>query len=321
MTAGRSSSRLGALGLVGAAALVALVVFSARPGHAQTVPTLPGATTTTTQASTTTTTTQPSTTVPTTSPASTAPPTTAFSPPTTVSVVTTPDTAPIVAVPLAPQASVPVVAPRSTVAPSSQSPAPAVTLRRTRLASAIPSGIVVAGTYGMSVSGTLAIAMLLIVLATLVRSQGRTVALTSGGTTMDRSNRTARLSIGFGCLAAAGIVAVIGYLGLSRNPDVNRQIPYLASAGMAVVILAAIGGSFIVAEQLRNDNHRLAQLEEAVRLLAAAVAPALEAPARVGASKAFAPVESPVATPSAGVDADTDEAATPRRRSRSAAAT
>lgn len=69
---------------------------------------------------------------------------------------------------------------------------------------------------------------------------------------MDRTNRATRLSIGFGCLGVAVVVAIIGYLGLSRNPDVNRQIPYLASAGMAVVILASVGGAFIVAEQLRN---------------------------------------------------------------------
>jgi len=64
---------------------------------------------------------------------------------------------------------------------------------------------------------------------------------------------------------------------------------------MAVVILAAVGGAFIVAEQLRNDDRRIAELEDAVRQLAEAVAPAIEAPARLRAAtvgeRASAPAE------------------------------
>ena len=80
--------------------------------------------------------------------------------------------------------------------------------------------------------------------------------------------------------AAAAIVGIVGYLQLSDEPRVNHQIPYLASAGMALVVLSVLGGALIVAEQMRADEQQLAELEAAIEALAAAVAPAIEAPAR-----------------------------------------
>ena len=92
--------------------------------------------------------------------------------------------------------------------------------------------------------------------------------------------RRTRLLAGAGCIALAAVVAIVGYLKLSVERDVNRQIPYLASAGMAMVLLAAVGVALLVAEQLRTDDRRIEELEGAVRELAAALAPAIEAPAR-----------------------------------------
>jgi uncharacterized membrane protein len=89
-----------------------------------------------------------------------------------------------------------------------------------------------------------------------------------------------RFWLGMACLAAATIVGIIGYLQLSDEPLVNHQIPYLASAGMALVVLSVLGGSLIVAEQVRADERTLAELEAAVEALAAAIAPAIEAPPR-----------------------------------------
>jgi uncharacterized membrane protein len=89
-----------------------------------------------------------------------------------------------------------------------------------------------------------------------------------------------RFWLGVACLAAAAIVGIVGYLQLSEEPLVNHQIPYLASAGMALVVLSVLGGSLIVAEQVRADERTLAELEAAVEALAAAIAPAIEAPPR-----------------------------------------
>lgn len=92
--------------------------------------------------------------------------------------------------------------------------------------------------------------------------------------------RNWRFWLGVACLAAATVVGIVGYLQLSDEPRVNHQIPYLASAGMALVVLSVLGGALIVAEQMRADERQLAELEAAVEALAAAVAPAIEAPAR-----------------------------------------
>ena len=89
-----------------------------------------------------------------------------------------------------------------------------------------------------------------------------------------------RFLLGVASLAAAAVVGIVGYLQLSTEPAVNHQIPYLASSGMALVFLAVLGGSLLVAEQLRADEAHVQELESAIRDLADAVAPAIEAPPR-----------------------------------------
>ena len=90
-----------------------------------------------------------------------------------------------------------------------------------------------------------------------------------------------RLMLGLGFLAAAAVVGILGWYKLAGEPLLNRQIPYLASAGLAVVILAAIGGALLVADQLRGDDHRMDDLEAAVRTLADSLGPIIESPARL----------------------------------------
>lgn len=92
--------------------------------------------------------------------------------------------------------------------------------------------------------------------------------------------QTWRFWLGIACLAAASVVGIVGYLRLSEEPLVNHQLPYLASAGMALVVLSVLGGSLIVAEQVRADERKFEELEAAVMALAAAVAPAIEAAPR-----------------------------------------
>ena len=100
------------------------------------------------------------------------------------------------------------------------------------------------------------------------------------------AHRRTRLALGVVALALAAAVGIVGYLKLSLEPEVNRQIPYLASAGMALVLLAVTGGSLLVAEQLRTDDRRIEELEAAVRTLAGALAPTVEAPPRRSAERA-----------------------------------
>jgi hypothetical protein len=127
------------------------------------------------------------------------------------------------------------------------------------------------GAYGFSVGAVLAFVFVIICFLSV---------LNRGGGSVINAQRRWRLIAGVISLAAAAVVGIVGYLRLSLEPQVNRQIPYLASAGMALVLLAAIGASLIVAEQLRADDQRLDELETAVRQLADSLAPSIEAPAR-----------------------------------------
>jgi hypothetical protein len=76
------------------------------------------------------------------------------------------------------------------------------------------------------------------------------------------------------------VVGGVGWYRISGEPLLNRQIPFLASAGIAVVVLAVLGGALVVAEQLRADQNRIGELEDAVRALTEALAPVVENPAR-----------------------------------------
>ena len=139
---------------------------------------------------------------------------------------------------------------------------------------AVTSGNVPAaltGAFAIGLGTVITVALLVVGLASRVKP---------GGTPVTQPQRRWRLILGVLCITAAAIVGVIGYLKLSLEPAVDRQIPYLASAGMALVVLSAVGGSLLVAEQLRGDDERLDELEAAVRHLADALAPMVEAPAR-----------------------------------------
>ena len=202
-----------------------------------------------------------------------------------------PPTPPTTAPPTTTQPPVPDTTPPSTDTTAVTEPAVPAPVGTPATAAPAPPGVVapvtattllvtglrpasVTGAYGIGFATVLLAALLLIVLTTLARSQ-----LVPGGSPMS-ARRRARLLAGIACLALAAIAGLVGYLKLSVEPDVNRQIPYLASAGMAIVILATVGGALIVGEQMRTDQERIEELEAAVQHLAAIVGPTVEAPAR-----------------------------------------
>jgi hypothetical protein len=69
-----------------------------------------------------------------------------------------------------------------------------------------------------------------------------------------------RIIAGIAALIAAAVVGLVGYLKLSLEPSLNHQIPYLASAGMALVVLCTIGGCLIVSDVIRSDSLRTEEL-------------------------------------------------------------
>jgi hypothetical protein len=204
-------------------------------------------------------------TVPTSTTSTTEAPTTTTAPTEESTTTTFTEVAPVpesvVTVPEVPPAQ-PLVAP---TAPPTTLVRPRPVATRTSVATAL------SGSFAVGVATVLAVAGLFVTLS--VRSR-------SGGFRMNDPRRRWRLLAGVGSLALAAIIGLVGWLKLSLEPEVNRQIPYLASAGMALVVLAAIGGSLLVAEQLRADDQRIADLEDAVRRLADTLEPIVESPPR-----------------------------------------
>ena len=101
-----------------------------------------------------------------------------------------------------------------------------------------------------------------------------------GGSFVKQPPVTGVSSSGSRRLVAAAIVGIVGYLKLSLEPSLNHQLPYLASAGMALILLSVIGASLIVTDQLHADDTRMEELAAAIERLADSVAADVERPAR-----------------------------------------
>jgi hypothetical protein len=154
----------------------------------------------------------------------------------------------------------PAVVPVVPTATATVAPAP--------VASGVPLTSVVPSAYAIVVFGLIGVALLVSFLSGIKPS---------GGTM--KATRT-RLWAGLATIAAAAVVGGIGWYRISGEPLLNRQIPFLASAGIAVVVLAVLGGALVVAEQLRADQDRIGELEDAVRKLTDALAPIVESAPR-----------------------------------------
>jgi hypothetical protein len=76
-----------------------------------------------------------------------------------------------------------------------------------------------------------------------------------------------RVATAFTLIAAGIVVAIIGYLGVSKETEVAFQLPYFASAGVGALMLLGFGGILLLNSQLETDSDRMEELEEAVRQL------------------------------------------------------
>ena len=222
---------------------------------------------------------------------STAPPATVGPPPLTGS--------------LEPPASASSSAPAPVVATPSPSTAPS-SAPVFRIAS---GRIPLAAGFFAVVAGVLVTPLLIAFLASRLQPAGTTSGVVAphvsvGGSLMHPTSRW-RLWFGVGSLGLAALISVIGWYKISGERLVNFQVPLLASAGLAVVLLSVLGGSMLVADQMRGDDRRLDDLEEAVRTLAAALAPSIESPARRSGSVVVTP---PDPEPEADTSVDTDAA-------------
>lgn len=177
------------------------------------------------------------------------------------------------------------------VASLAPQPQPVPLAAATGLRATVALSGVVSSSFALVSFSLLALALLLAFLAGLRPAVPRATTSTPGGTVT--AHRT-RLWTGLGVLALAAVVGGVGWYRLSGEPALNRQIPFLASAGVLVVLLSVLGGSLIIAEQLRGDTHRIGELEDAVRALTEALSPLVEQPPR-STPEPEPPVSRPVA--------------------------
>src|SRR5881275_2142827 len=73
--------------------------------------------------------------------------------------------------------------------------------------------------------------------------------------------------LGYVLIAVGGLLLLAGYLGVSREVIVARQIPYLVSGGLIGLAAITLGGRLLLIEDLRRDSGRLDRLEKAVQEL------------------------------------------------------
>ena len=76
--------------------------------------------------------------------------------------------------------------------------------------------------------------------------------------------RALRPYAGWVVAGLGGILILAGYMGVSRNALVAKQLPYLISGGIGGVALIGIGAVFLGTEELRRDSGRLDRLERMV---------------------------------------------------------
>jgi hypothetical protein len=70
--------------------------------------------------------------------------------------------------------------------------------------------------------------------------------------------------LGYILIAVGALLLLAGYLGVSREVIVARQIPYIVSGGLVGLAAVTLGGRLLLIEDLRRDSGRLDRLEKMV---------------------------------------------------------
>jgi HAMP domain-containing protein len=90
--------------------------------------------------------------------------------------------------------------------------------------------------------------------------------------------RAVRPYVGWILVGIGALAILIGYLGISREALVAKQMPYLISGGIFGLALVALGTFYLATEELRRDSRRLDRLERMVTQLHAVLLTHPDAP-------------------------------------------
>ena len=66
---------------------------------------------------------------------------------------------------------------------------------------------------------------------------------------------------GWALVVIGAVFIVLGWIGVSGEPDVARQMSYLASGGVGGLTAAVVGIGLLISEDLRSERHRLGRIE------------------------------------------------------------
>jgi hypothetical protein len=70
-----------------------------------------------------------------------------------------------------------------------------------------------------------------------------------------------RAALGWALVIVGAVFLVIGWFGVSGEPDVAKQLSYVASGGLGGLAAAIVGIGLVISEDLRSERKRLARIE------------------------------------------------------------
>lgn len=87
-----------------------------------------------------------------------------------------------------------------------------------------------------------------------------------------------RPHLGWALYGFGALFVFIGYLGISDESVVAKQLPFLISGGIGGILLAILGAYFLSIEELRRDGGRLDRMEQRIEDLHRALLERPDAP-------------------------------------------
>src|SRR5918999_5649157 len=87
------------------------------------------------------------------------------------------------------------------------------------------------------------------------------MSVESNGSRVQTARKQWCLLLGWALVVLGAIFIVLGWIGVSGEPDVARQMSYLASGGIGGLTAAVVGVGLLISEDLRSDRRRLGRIE------------------------------------------------------------
>ena len=87
------------------------------------------------------------------------------------------------------------------------------------------------------------------------------MSVESNGSRTEAAPTPWRLILGWALVGLGAVFIVLGWIGVSGEPDVARQMSYLASGGIGGLTAAVVGVGLLISEDLRSDRRRLGRIE------------------------------------------------------------